>query len=347
MGWLSDAWDAATDAAGDVVDAAGDVVEGVADAAGNAVQGAVNAAGNAMGDAFGLVQGVGGGTLNVLDDFVFDPVDFVTHGAIDVDYDDGNFSAGIDVGVAHTGIHFGEDGFGAGGGFNFGVVHGAASAGSDGISTGGGFNIGVASGSVGFDDDTGFHLGGSLGVNFGPLPFVEGHIDVAPDGGISIGGELQGVLPGLHPDVEVNLFGGAGGEPTTSDLDGDFDDGIPAQLDQAAIAADLDQLDTDALLAVDLPDLDDQPDFDDQPDDQPVFARVTDTVSDLAASGDLSDVLGDMDGSDGGVAQQIDAVGQLVEDDSFDDFTSDVIGSELTEASADDVWSGIGDDVDG
>ncbi|CAN0253504.1 unnamed protein product, partial [Phaeothamnion confervicola] len=69
------------------------------------------------------------------------------------------------------------------------------SVGSDGISTGGGFNLGVASGSATFDDDDGFHVGGSAGIDFGPLPFVEGHIDVAPDGGISIGGELQGVLP--------------------------------------------------------------------------------------------------------------------------------------------------------
>ncbi len=371
MGWLSDAWD-------EVTDAAETVVGGAVDAASGAVHGAVNAAGNAMGDVFDVAQGLGGGvfgalqtvegvavgvggsTLNVLDDYVFDTVDWVTHGAVDVDYDNGNFSAGINAGITHAGVNFGQDGFGVDGGFNLGVVHGATSVGSDGISTGGGFNLGVASGSATFSDDDGFHVGGSAGIDFGPLPFVEGHIDVAPDGGVSIGGELQGVLPGLHPDVEVNLFGGAGdGDQTSSDFDG-----VPgtSELDQA-IATDLDQLDTVAFLdagsdalGTDGPalvddglddGLDDQPG--DQFDDQPgvVFAQVTDTVSDLAASGDLSEVLGDLDGSDGGVAQQVEAVGQLVEDNSFDDFTSDVVGSELTEASADDVWSGIGDDVDG
>ena len=36
-------------------------------------------------------------TLNVVDDTVFDTVDFLTGGAIDVDYDDGQFSAGVDL----------------------------------------------------------------------------------------------------------------------------------------------------------------------------------------------------------------------------------------------------------
>ena len=67
---------------------------------------------------------------------------------------------------------------------------------------------------------------------------------------------------------------------------------------------------------------------------------VADTVSDLAATGDLSDVFSTM--ADEGGGSIADVAGDLVESGNFDDFQSDVIESEVTEAAADEVWDDLG-----
>jgi len=67
---------------------------------------------------------------------------------------------------------------------------------------------------------------------------------------------------------------------------------------------------------------------------------VADTVSNLAGSGDLADVLNTM--ADAGGGSVADVAGGLAESANFDDFSSDIIESEVTEAVADEVWDDLG-----
>lgn len=184
-----DVGEAVVDAGEAVVGAVEDVVEEVVDAVEDVVEEVVEAAED-VGEAFvDVAEAIGEAAvaagewgLNVLDDTVFDTVDFVTGGAIDVDYDDGQFSAGVDLGFAEAGVSFGEQGF----------------------SANAGFDIGMASGGVAFDDDEGFSANFSAGIDWGPLPYAEGHIDVGFDGEVSIGGRAQGFLP-----TPVGVIGGS------------------------------------------------------------------------------------------------------------------------------------------
>ncbi len=59
------------------------------------------------------------------------------------------------------------------------------------------------------------------------------------------------------------------------------------------------------------------------------------SVSELAGSGDLSEAI-----SSGGT--ELAQVVELVEADAFDDFTSDIVSSEITESAAEEVWDDIG-----
>ena len=184
---------------GDVFDAFGDAADGVGDAI---VAGAVEIGG----DIVDIAEDVADVAMNALDDFVFDPVDFVTGGAIDVDYDNGQFTAGLDFGVASVGVSIGDKGF----------------------SAEAGFDIGIASGDVSFSDADGFSASGSIGIDYGPLPYAEGHIDVSPDGEISIGGHLQGSLPlpggSIGGEIDGSLYRNADGSwGATSSLDVNFD----------------------------------------------------------------------------------------------------------------------------
>ena len=69
-------------------------------------------------------------------------------------------------------------------------------------------------------------------------------------------------------------------------------------------------------------------------------------MSALAGEGDLSDVLDTMSSTGPGdgtnAPNAIEAVSDYVEQGNFDDFTSDVVSSELTEASADQIWDDLG-----
>jgi hypothetical protein len=184
MGLWDDFCDACEDVGEAVVDAVEDVGEAVVEVVETVVE-AVEDVGEAVVEVVEVVGeaavAVGEWGLNVLDDTVFDTVDFITGGAIDVDYDDGQFSAGVDLGFAEAGVSFGEQGF----------------------SANAGFDIGMASAGVAFDDDEGFSANFSAGLDWGPLPYAEGHIDVGFDGSVSIGGRAQGFLP-----TPVGIVGG-------------------------------------------------------------------------------------------------------------------------------------------
>ena len=176
---VEDAAQAVGTAIANAVEAAGDKIADTAEAVGDAIDNAFNDAGQAINSA-------GASVLNALDDYVFDPVDYITGGAIDVDYDDGQFTADLDFGIASVGVSIGDQGF----------------------SAEAGFDIGIASGEMSYDSAGGFAASGSIGVAWGPLPYAEGHIDVSPNGDISIGGHLQGTLPLPGGSIGGELDGG-------------------------------------------------------------------------------------------------------------------------------------------
>lgn len=215
MGWFEDACDwvegavedvgeAIGQAASDVVDWVGDAVENVGEAIVQTVVGAgetIVDLGEAIGDTLSgrdPVETWNEFGMNALDNMVFDPVDYLTGGDVNLDYEDGTFTADVDInlGIGAVGLHVGEAGFDA-----------SAS-----------FDIGIAAGSVSFDSSAGFAAGGSIGIADGPFPYMEGHLSITPDGGVLIGGELQATLPlpggsvsvGLDGEMELNPDGSFG-----------------------------------------------------------------------------------------------------------------------------------------
>lgn len=178
---FEDAGEAIVDAAEEVVDWVGDTVENVVESVGATITGVGETIVD-FGEAVGATlsgqdpaQVWADFGMNALDNMVFDPVDYLTGGDVDLDYDDGQFTADVDLdlGIGAVGLHVGEAGFDA-----------SAS-----------FDIGVASGSIGFDSSTGFAASGSLGIADGPWPYAEGHLSIGTDGEVFIGGELQATLP--------------------------------------------------------------------------------------------------------------------------------------------------------
>ncbi len=168
---VEDAVDWVGQAAEDVAEAVVDVVEDVAEAIEDVAEAVVD-----------VVEDVVDWTLTVADAVIFDPVDFITGGIIDVDYEDGQLTGELNLGFASVGVSVGEQGFDA---------HA-------------GFDIGIASGEISYDSDDGLAMSGSLGVDWGPLPYAEGHLNIGADGTVSIGGEIQATLP--------LPFGSVGGE---------------------------------------------------------------------------------------------------------------------------------------
>ncbi len=189
-----------------IVDVVEDVVEAVVDVAEDVAEVVVDVA-EAIGDA---AEDVAEWTLNTLDDYVFDTVDYITGGVIDIDYDDGQFSAGLDIGIASVGVSFGDQGFSA-----------DAS-----------FDVGLASGEISYDSSDGLAMSGSIGVDWGPLPYAEGHMSWGPDGEISIGGLIQGTLPLPGGGISGQLSGefernadGSWGATADFDLDASLPSG--------------------------------------------------------------------------------------------------------------------------
>lgn len=176
MSWgLGDLVDAVSDAASDIGSGIADAAEAVADTA-------VDVAGNAggyLGDTVGAVGDVvdtatfGGASalLGAVDDTVFDGVDYVTGGAVNIDFDDGRFSASVGIdGVADVGASIGEDGL---------------TVSTDSL---------IASTDIGLTD-AGLSVDTTAGINFGPLPYTETHTKVTPDGEVSVNGLVQGTVP--------------------------------------------------------------------------------------------------------------------------------------------------------
>jgi hypothetical protein len=106
-----------------------------------------------------------------MDDVVFDTVDFATAGLIDVDFDNGAFSANVGIDdVFGLSVAISEDGFEYG------------------------YDVVVASFEVGYGAD-GLSVGASAGMDWGPLPYVDGHMSLDEEGNVGIGGQIQAYLP--------------------------------------------------------------------------------------------------------------------------------------------------------
>ena len=177
-----DAVDWVGQAAEDVAAAVVDVVEDVAAVVSEVVQDVAEVVADVAEVIADVAEDVVDWTLTVADTVIFDPVDFITGGVIDVDYEDGQLTGELNLGIASVGVSVGEQGFDA---------HA-------------GFDIGIASGEIAYDSDDGLAMSGSLGVDWGPLPYAEGHLNIGTDGTVSIGGEVQATLP--------LPFGSVGGE---------------------------------------------------------------------------------------------------------------------------------------
>ena len=166
-------WDDFTDAVSSVSTAVGDTI---------------GAVGGAVDDATG---GLASSALNYADDYVFDTVDYVTDGAINIDYDNGNFSVGVGFeGYAYAGASVGESGVSTSG-----DIYGGSA-----------YEFGLT--------DQGFVASGSAGIDWGPLPYAEGHVQVDENGYVNIGGRAQGTLP-----TQYGIFSGkvSGGIETNAD----------------------------------------------------------------------------------------------------------------------------------
>jgi hypothetical protein len=184
-----------SDAVSDVADAVGDTVADVAETVGDAalevttfIGQAAGEVGTIVGDVATVVDDISGGAfstiLNGLDDTVFDTVDYLSGGIIDVDFDDGNFSANVGIeGIASFGGSIGESGITFGGSTLLGGSEFSAT-------------------------DDGFGISGSAGINLPGLPYVEGHTEFGPNGEISVGGEVQGTIPTPAGLVSGEVSGG-------------------------------------------------------------------------------------------------------------------------------------------
>jgi hypothetical protein len=168
LGWLKDK-------AGDIADAAWDAATDVADAAADTVGALATVPGDVLGTAGSAVNtvtfGAAGGALDLIDDTVLDGIDAATGGLIDVDFDDGQFSASVGVdGYASIGASVGQDG----------IAHT-----SDVI--GQGYDIGLS--------DDGLDLSGQGGIDWGPLPYGDVDLTIDADGNVELSSRAQGTFP--------------------------------------------------------------------------------------------------------------------------------------------------------
>jgi hypothetical protein len=184
-------WDGVVDAGenfgGALVDHFEDLGESVVSAAGIAA--------NLAGETFQAT--VPQGLLEAVDDVgVFDVVNTVSGGLVDVKAEDGKFDFQIgDPDVFGIGVHSSAEGFD-----------------SD-------FNVGVVGGHVASNADGSFDIGADVGVNWGPLPNFGAHVsqDAAGDIGVSgraelyiptpaglVGGEVEGAFQETPEGFEVS-----------------------------------------------------------------------------------------------------------------------------------------------
>ncbi len=173
------------DAAADVYHAAAEVVDDASEAVADAVSSAPRVISEALTTLDDEAGGVFSGALGIMDDTLFDAVDYVTGGVIDIDYDDGTFSAAAGIeGVVRISTSFGEDGY---------------SAGAD---------VVLANLAASVDDVSGVSMSGSAGIDFGPLPYAEAHATFKPNGDLMINGKVQGTIPIEGIPISVNASGG-------------------------------------------------------------------------------------------------------------------------------------------
>jgi hypothetical protein len=215
MGWISDIGDFVEDTAGAVVDT---VVENVIDPAIAAAEAAAEAAVAAaeaiaaeaaaaaatvaeavvdVGAALGTAAAdAGDWALTVADDYLFDSVEYITGGALAIDYTGGDLSATVDYGIASVGVSVGESGLG-------GTV---------------GLDIGIASAEVSIDDDGDVSSAAQVGIDTGggPLAPVAGHLTINDEGTIDIGGRAQGTIPTPIGALTGEIEGGFHHQPDGS-----------------------------------------------------------------------------------------------------------------------------------
>ncbi|MEZ5220216.1 MAG: hypothetical protein R2743_01880 [Ilumatobacteraceae bacterium] len=230
---------AAAAAAEDVGEAALTVVEDAGAAAMSAVEDVAEGLGDAGMAAVDAAASTADWGLTAADTMVFDPVDTMTGGLVDVDYVNGNLSA--EAGIPD-------------------VLYASASVGTNGVSARAENIVGGAGGSIGTDGS--FGVDAHAGIEWGPLPYAEGHIERGPDGSISIGGEVQVVLPTPLGVVDGSVDGGF-----ERNADGSWNTNLDADV-ALPTAPMLDGLmpDAAALQAI-APDTDDLQDLVDSPDE--------------------------------------------------------------------------------
>ncbi len=178
----SSAYDSAASAASDAYDSAAaavtEAVDSAYESAASAASSAYDSAASAVHDVVDQVSSgageAGDWLLSAANDYVFAPVNYVTDGAVDLHYADGAFSAKVGVdGIAQAGIAYSS---------------------ADGFSAHGEVHAGVVDASIDYDD-SGFGASFAAGVDYGPLPYAEGHVHVSDDGEVSVGGKVQGTIP--------------------------------------------------------------------------------------------------------------------------------------------------------
>lgn len=176
--------DAVSDVGGSIADAAEAVGQGAADAAG-AAGGYVGDAAGAVGSAIDMATfGGASSILGGVDDTLFDGVDYLTGGVVNIDFDDGRFGASVGIdGVTQIGASIGEQGLTAT------------------------FDTGIASTDIGLTD-SGFQFDTTGGVDFGPLPYYDGHVEVSPSGEVEINGHVQGTVPTPYGLLSGEASGG-------------------------------------------------------------------------------------------------------------------------------------------
>lgn len=205
-----DYFEEAVDAIGDAAESVGEVVVDVAEVSLDVAGDVVGAAGTLVAETIDTTVtvvdtatgGAVGTVLDAVDDVVLDTVDTVTGGVVNVDLDDGTFSASVGID---------------------GVIDASASVGRNGVSADSSvLTQGVGAG-VG-RDGVSSHL--TAGIDYGYLPYVDGQLEVRPDGDLHLEGEIQGTIP-----TQYGLLSGeAKGEITKTEDEFAFQLDVEGQL---------------------------------------------------------------------------------------------------------------------
>ena len=206
--------------------------------------------------------------------------------------------------------------------------------------------------------------GGLIGVDWAPAPYVEGHLDVSADGGISIGGVLQGTMApsDVIDDVFARNADGSWGSSESEEFSVDLGDIPPTDLAGSIYVKysppELIDLDVSAVGVLDVqqqkdigflqqelveeaatpPSLDWKDDTSSLDDLGLGVSEQMSPISSDAGQGDLiflDESAGDMAPLDLSPMVVVDVV-------LLDDFTVALSGTEAVEAEVDSMWDDIG-----